>query len=428
MHASVHSLKPLFMKKTLLLFAIPALMLSSCKKYKEKEVYANVPIYQDYESFRNSFSFDQGVPIQGAGNIFVYNNYIFLSEEDKGIHVINNTDPSNPIIEGFMNIPGNTQIAVKDHYLYANSFIDLLVIDISNIKQPTLSNRILDIFEYATPAVNELYPVADVYKDRGVVIGWKIEKTKDVSGFGNKWFVADCPECEQTEMKTKSMSSIPTTLTGSMSKFAIYDNNLYAVDADDILSIDISNRMNPVKKSDRPTYLTCETLFEKDGYLYMGTTTGMVIYNVKNMPSEPDEMGSIEHVESCDPVVVDGDFAYLTLRSGNDCGGVENELQLIDVSSKTFPYVKKRFDMTNPHGLAVDGNLLFVCDGEDGLKVYDNSDPVKVGKNLLYQYSDVHALDIILNNGLAILIAEHGIYQYDYTNPSNMQFVSALDF
>jgi len=145
-----HYLKPLSMKKSLLLFAIPALMLSSCKKYKDKEVYANVPIYQDYESFRNSFSFESGVPIQGAGNIFVYNNYIFLSEEDKGIHIINNSVPANPVVEGFMNIPGNTQMAVKDHYLYANSFIDLLVIDISNIKQPKLVNRILDIFEYAT--------------------------------------------------------------------------------------------------------------------------------------------------------------------------------------------------------------------------------------------------------------------------------------
>lgn len=416
------------MKRNLLLLSLVVLSLTGCKKYKNKEVYANVPVYMDYTSFRQSFYFDENTPIQGAGNIFVYNNFIFLSEEDKGIHIINNSTPSAPEIVGFMNIPGNTQMAVKDHYLYANSFIDLLVIDISVVGSPTLVNRIEDIFEYATPATNDSYPVADIYKDRGVVIDWKIEKTKEVSGFGNKWFVSDCEECEQTQMTTKSMSSVPTTLTGSMSKFAIYNDNLYAIDSDKMMSINITNRINPTVESNRPTQRTCETLFEKDGFLYMGTTTGMVIYNVKNMPSEPNEISSVEHVESCDPVVVSGDYAFVTLRSGNDCGGIEDQLQVIDISNKYFPKVKERFDMTNPHGLGVENNLLFICDGEDGLKIFDNALPKEVGNNLLYTHPGIDAKDIILNNGIAILIAEHGIYQYSCSNPANMHLVSTLEF
>lgn len=416
------------MKKQLLLLSLAALALTGCQKYKNKEVYANVPVYMDYESFRNSFSFEVGMPIQGAGNIFVYNNYIFLSEEDKGIHVINNSNPASPIIEGFMNIPGNTQMAVKENYLYANSFIDLLVIDISNITNPVLVNRIKDVFTYATPATNDGYPVADVHKDKGVVVGWKIEKTKEVSGWGNKFFVSDCPECEQTEVQTKSMSSLPTTLTGSMSKFAIYNDHLYAIDNDHVMAFDISNRTTPQEKSNRPTWKTCETLFEKDGYLYMGTTTGMVIYDVKSSPSDPDYTSEVEHLVACDPVVVSEDYAFVTLRSGNECGGAQNELQVIDVSKKSFPKLKERFDMSNPHGLAVDGNLLFICDGEDGLKVFDNSDPLEVGDELMFTHTGIHAIDIIAHNGHAIVIAEHGIYQYSYTSASNFQFVSALDF
>lgn len=416
------------MKKTLLLLTLGALTLTGCKKYKNKEVYANVPVYMDYASFRQSFSFEKEAAIQGTGNIYVYNQFIFLSEEDKGIHIINNTNPANPIAEGFMNIPGNTQMAVKDHYLYANSFIDLLVIDISVVNDPKLVNRMENVFEYATPATNDNYPVADVHKDRGVVIGWNIEKTKEVSGFGSKFFVSDCPECEQTEMTSKSMSSMPTTLSGSMSKFAIYEDHLYCIDNDEILTFDISAASNPSKQSDRPTYRTCETLFEKEGYLYMGTTTGMVIYNAKNSASDPTEISSVEHVESCDPVFVSGDYAFVTLRSGNDCGGVEDELQIIDISNKYFPWVRKRYDMTNPYGLAVDNDLLFICDGVDGLKVYDNSDPVKCGQNLMYTHSGITAKDIILNNGVAILIAEHGIYQYNYSNASSLQLISSMEF
>lgn len=416
------------MKKTLLLSVFGVALLSGCQKYRDKEVYANVPIYMDYAAFRESFTFEKDVAIQGAGNIYVYNNYIFLSEEDKGIHVINNSNPANPIVEGFMNIPGNTQMAVKDHYLYANSFIDLLVIDISTIQAPKLVNRIVDVFAYATPATDDAYPVADVHKDRGVVIGWKIEKTKEVSGWGAKFFVSDCADCEQTEMTTKSASSVPTTLSGSMSKFTIYDNYLYAVDDDHLVSFNISSPESPSFLASRPTWRDCETLFEKDGYLYMGTTTGMVIYNAKNAPSSPEEISEIEHVQSCDPVFVEGDYAFVTLRTGTECGGDINELQVVDISNKYFPMVKRNYDMNNPHGLAIDNNLLFLCDGTDGLKIFDASNPKDCGENLLYTHSGINAQDVILNNGYAVLIAEHGIYQYNYSNVSDLQFVSSLEF
>ena len=416
------------MKKNLLLIIFAALALGSCKKYKNKEVYANVPVYMDYDSFRSSFSFEVGVPITGAGNIFVYNQFIFLSEEDKGIHIINNSNNADPIVQGFMNIPGNTQMAVKGNYLYANSFIDLLVIDLSDINNPQLVNRIKDVFEYATPAINDTYPVADVHKDRGVVVSWKIEKTKEVSGFMNKYFVSDCDECEQTELQTKNSSSMPTTLSGSMSKFAIDEDYLYIIDDNNLMAFSISNPTTPLEKSNKPTYKEVETLFNKDGYLYLGTTTGLAIYDARNSPTQPTEEGGVEHVESCDPVFVSGDYAFVTLRSGNDCGGQEDELQIIDVSNKKLPKFKKRFDMTNPHGLSVDNNLLFICDGDAGLRVFDASNPLKVGDNELYHFGNISAKDIILNNGVAILIADHGIYQYNYSNPANLQYISSLNF
>ena len=90
--------------------------------------------------------------------------------------------------------------------------------------------------------------------------------------------------------------------------------------------------------------------------------------------------------------------------------------------------MKRQFDMSDPHGLAVENNLLFVCDGSDGLKVFDNSDPLDVGDNLLYNFTAIQTSDIILNNGTAIMIAEEGVYQYDYTNPSDLHMISLLYF
>ena len=89
------------------------------------------------------------------------------------------------------------------------------------------------------------------------------------------------------------------------------------------------------------------------------------------MPSQPEQESEIEHVESCDPVIVSGEYAYITLRNGSKCQGFINELDIVDISNLNAPVLVKKFDMTNPHGLSKDGDLLFICDGKDGLKVFD---------------------------------------------------------
>lgn len=424
--------------KKLLLFcsmAVLATTLNSCKKYKNKEVYANVPVYMNYEDFRTSFDYiPGGQPLEMAGNIYIHNNYLLVNDMDKGIHVIDNTEPANPWVTGFINIPGNTQMAMQGNLLYANSFMDLLVIDLSNIHEPFLMRRVQNVFEYSLPAVNTNYPVANVHKDQGVVVEWKIEKTKDVSGFMAKMFVADCPDCAEEEVevdqiatKASSTAGGRINLGGSMAKFAVQGDYLYALDQNAIKSFSISSPSDPKFKSETKTWATAETLFPANEYLFMGTTTGMKIYQTQGSEENPVEVSEIEHVESCDPVVVQGDYAYVTLRTGDDCGGAEDEFQVIDISNIEWPKLKRSYGMTNPHGLGVDGNLLFICDGEDGLKIYDTSDPIKSGKNLLYHFASIQTIDIIPNNGTAIMIAEDGIYQYDYTDTGNIFMLSMLN-
>ncbi|MEX1002496.1 MAG: hypothetical protein WDZ35_10320 [Crocinitomicaceae bacterium] len=418
------------MKKALLFLGIATLLLSfnSCKKYKNKEVYANVPVYMDYESFRNSFAFQQGVPVENAGNIFLHNHYILISDTDKGIHVYDNSEPQYPVHLGFMNIPGNTQMAVKGNLLYADSFIDLVVIDLSNMSAPQLISRMENVFTYSLPAIDEKYPVADIYKDKGVVIDWNIEKTKEVSGFMNKVNVADCDGCGKEEVETKSAVTARVNLAGSRSQFAIVDNYLYTIDMASIKSFNISSPSSPSFGGEKTTWAELETMISEGDHLFLGTTTGMLIYDTEGNRDFPVKVSEIEHVESCDPVIVVGDYAYLTLRSGNDCGGEVNEFQVIDVSDRKSPTHKKSFDMYDPHGLGADGDLLFICDGSDGLKIFDISDPEMAGYHQLYFFPEIQSSDIILHNGLAIMIAEEGIYQYDYSDPSAIYMINMLYF
>ena len=143
-------------------------------------------------------------------------------------------------------------------------------------------------------------------------------------------------------------------------------------------------------------------------------------------PSTPAFISTYDHVRVCDPVVVDDDLAFVTLRSGTECEGFTNQLEVINIEDLTNPQLLAVYPMTNPHGLGVDGNTLFVCDGDDGLKVYDKSDVAKIDENLLAHYFDMNAYDVIPMNNILMMVGTDGIYQYDYSDPNNIKFLSHI--
>lgn len=82
--------------------------------------------------------------------------------------------------------------------------------------------------------------------------------------------------------------------------------------------------------------------------------------------------------------------------------------------------------MYNPHGLGIDGDLLFICDGTAGLKIYDKSDPLEIINRKIAHYPDFNTYDVIPMNGTLMLVGEKGIYQYDYSNPQNIVELSRI--
>jgi hypothetical protein len=190
-------------------------------------------------------------------------------------------------------------------------------------------------------------------------------------------------------------------------------------------TVDVANPSQLIVKDSVDVPRNMETLYRMGSRLFVGTTTGMLIYDI-DIPEKPVEISSYDHINACDPVVVDDKYAYVTLRTGTMCANGSNLLEVIDISSITHPYLVKSYPMYNPHGLGVDGDLLFVCDGDAGLKVYDKSDPLQILNNQLAHYKDFNTFDVIPLNEVLMLIGEDGIYQYDYSDPTNIRQISHL--
>lgn len=382
-----------------------------------ERVWGFSPIYLSYAELRTPVMAEDPVDIGTTGKIYVKDSYIYINELYEGIHVIDNADPSSPQKIAFIPIPGNVDMAIKGTTLYADSYVDLVAIDIADPLNAVEVARIEDALPYITPWpwIEEDFvagsPVETPDESIGVVVGWERKLIERV----RTDFVTDVA-LESPGWSTTSRGATPTAATGtggSMARFTIIEPYLYALHDSYIQLVRIDDPVNPSLWSKVDVGWGIETIFPYGNYLFIGSTTGMFIYDNTN-PENPTKLSAFAHVTSCDPVVAQGDYAYVTLRAGSFCGGGVDRLDILDITDLTNPLLVESYAMQGPFGLGIDGATLFVCDGVAGLKVYDVTDPMNIG--LMAFETNNETYDVILIPPLAIVVGPDGLDQYDYAD------------
>lgn len=410
--------------------------LSSCTKdhctqtvtYKKYE-----PVYMSYQDLRAAVKTEPAQALKVPGKIYLKGPYIFISEVDKGIHVINNSNPASPQKVSFISIPGNRDLAAKGNVLYADSYIDLLALDITNPQNVTVLHRV----ENALPQRNFTGGYgADPAK--GVVTHWTESTVTDkiegncqpgggwIGNGGGVWMEGD------VVFATNSLNggAVPKTATapgigGSMARFTISNNTLFVVDDANLRVFDLSNASMPASSGTAYIGRNIETIFPYNNRLFIGSTNGMYIYDISN-PLAPAYVSTYIHGTACDPVVVDDNYAYITLRSGTPCNTTFNQLEVVSLANITNPTLVHTVPMTNPHGLGKDGEKLFICDGTDGLKMMNASQPEAIPATPVVHISGIQAMDVIPYNNTLLMIGENGFYQYDYSDVNHITLLSSL--
>jgi len=405
--------------RLLFILAIASTFLfSSCEQDDCSYSYISYePIFMSYDEFRSvPVKLQTPRPLKNVGKIYFYNRYLFVNELNKGIHIINNSNPSAPVHVGFLNIVGNVDIAISGNILYADSYTDLLVIDMTVVTNPQLLQRINNTFNkqifgdngYADP-------------NYGVVVGWEEKEVISTYDCSSQDIYYD----ESAQVGNDNGGN--TGIAGSMARFAITQNHLYTLNGDNLKPYSIINPIFPEPKSEIELGWGIETLFPYNNNLFIGSQRGMHIYNL-DAPSEPKFISTYEHITSCDPVVVSETTAYVTLRNGTNCRNGVNELHLIDISDLENPSLVNKEAMTNPYGLGVDSKYrnktLFVCDGDAGLKVLNVTNPLNVQQ--IGTDSTINGYDVIAHNDILMMIGKDGLYQYNYQDLQNLQLLSII--
>ncbi|CAA9291797.1 MAG: hypothetical protein AVDCRST_MAG56-4649 [uncultured Cytophagales bacterium] len=412
------------------------------------------PVYMTREELKAAVRQQAPVPLVNPGKIYLKDNYLFINEVGKGIHVYNNANPAAPQQVTFINIPGNHDLAVLGDILYADNAMNLVAFDISDPQNVRAVRQIDNAFParfsnangpasaVGYPGVVRWYdPATLVQPDltRGVIVDWIKRDQKRVSSCdqpsdfqsgwvnwgGNVMFAAADSRSALAVAPPQNGGQPTAGIGGSMARFTISQNHLYTIDETTMRVYDLALPADPAPGSAVNVGWGIETIFPYKDKLFIGSRTGMFIFDAAN-PAQPTQLSTFSHLQSCDPVVVDDQYAYVTLRSGPTCRNTTlNQLDVVDITDLRNPRLVKTYPMQNPHGLGKDGNTLFVCEGEAGLKVFDAADVRAIDQNRLGTQA-IHSYDVIPFRNVAIVVGNDGLYQYDYSDPKNLKLLSKI--
>ena len=159
--------------------------------------------------------------------------------------------------------------------------------------------------------------------------------------------------------------------------------------------------------------------------MFLGTTTGMLIFDLSDV-TKPVYISNFWHATGCDPVVVQNNRAYVTIRGGNMCGSNINRLDVLDVTNILKPALLRSYNMDEPYGVGISDDVLFVCDGKSGLKIYNASDPLLIAEHQLAKFPNIQAYDVIPLAKSLLMIGSDGFYQYDYSDLTNIRQISVI--
>jgi hypothetical protein len=376
------------------------------------------PIYKTREEVRNNIRSNSPEEIQKAGKLYIKGQYIFLNDVDRGIHVIDNSVPSNPRNIAFIDIPGNMELAVKGNMLYADFYTDLVAINITNPANIVVEKIIDNVFP------RRYWGYGFQTGDSMIIADWqRVDTTVKVNCDNPNWVNVTFGADVFFNGSVASAATSPFGVGGSMNRVAVLAERLYAVSYSELDVVNISNLADPVHSNTIQIGWDIETIYPFQDKLFIGSMTGMYIFNTTN-PDHPTNAGQFNHVRTCDPVIADDQYAYVTLSSGNTCAGMVNELNILKLNNVSNPELLRVYAMNNPKGLAKDGNYLFICDGEAGVKVYNASNVLNLQH--IKTIEGIDPFDVITLNGLAIVVAKDGLYQYDYSNINNIRFLSKI--
>jgi hypothetical protein len=161
------------MKKSIrwlaILVAIPSVLIGVLSFQNSPLGYE--PVLMTRHALESAVQLRASREIEQPGKIWVYNDYVFVIEQYRGIHVIDNSNSSDPVNLAFIQVDGCTDVAVNQGLIYANNAVDLIGIrtDLDQ-KSITVVSRNRNVLPESSPPDGGQHFDFDKFRPDGTII------------------------------------------------------------------------------------------------------------------------------------------------------------------------------------------------------------------------------------------------------------------
>ncbi len=412
--------------------------MSSCSQDECRETYSYsvlTPVYMSYEDLRLSVASENPHFIENPGKISYQNDMLFINEIDKGIHVFDNSNPSQPNYITFLNIPGNIDFSLQANTLYADSFIDLVSIDITDIYNVSVVSRQENVFPYRSyNHIADIQLEDDIDPEKGVITEFIVTEKEAIVSCNDPVLYSGGgmvdPWIEDPGSANNGNYYSSAGVASSLSRFALYGNHLYTIATNGNVKVWTTGlaameELNEVFVADG-----IETLFtfvqNKTPLLFGGSSDGLHILSIEN-EENPHLLNLISDITVCNPLALDNQYLYYSIRTDDqlECKNFTNEVKVLDWSNISEESEVCSIELNRPYGLTVHESFLYICDGGDGLRIYDS--PIVQNQIELGTFNNIQFKDVISLKESIMLVNESGLFQYNYNKASNsISFLSVI--
>ncbi|MGY5354376.1 hypothetical protein [Wenyingzhuangia sp. IMCC45467] len=158
--------------KKLFLLSIPLVLIACidlCRADGVTSVYE--PVQMSRESLKSSIAITDVRQVLNAGKIYIKDDFIIVNEKYEGFHIYDNSNPSSPLKVRFLEVPGATDIAIRDDVFYINQATDLVTLKFNSTNYSvTETGREIKVFTPLNLSPDGGYFIAD---DDKVIVKFK---------------------------------------------------------------------------------------------------------------------------------------------------------------------------------------------------------------------------------------------------------------
>jgi len=333
--------------------------------------------------------------LTNARDIFIKNNYAYISDYELGLRVVDISDTANPVLTGSYITNEIYEISVTGNYAFiSNANYGLLIINISNPSAPTL---------------------AQLYDTDGSVRG--ITLSGDIAYVGDRdggLLILDIT----TPSKPSFLGRYNNTFF-HIEKVLSKDNSLYlACGADGVIFLDISNPNQPELMGRYNTSGYAFSLDAKNDLIYVADSNqGIKIIDFSN-PEVPIRRGICHTPKPCRAIKIVGNYALVT---GDSLIGI------VDISNPDFPILTDYAELDRYQGenFVIKDDYLYTADSLHGMRIFKLENPAPPTLESSFEITDgMDEISVYNNYAYLANNSKKELWIVDISNPTQPTLVT----